>query len=141
MANIVISNASPLFTDDITEIRSFVAGAGGITQGFAFYVDPTTGTALPTDGTSSSKVAVRGIALDTVGAGQAFDGLEKGYVAGLDVSGSSYDALIYVSDTVGRLGTTAGSNSSVAGRVAPLSDKDPVTGKPSKVFYFRPSVI
>lgn len=143
MANIAASsNVGALFVgSSLSEIRSHIAGAGGIALGQAFYVDPTTGTALPTDASASGKYQVRGIALMTVGAGQAFDALERGYVGGLDVSGLAFDALVYVSDTAGKLATAAGTNSSVAGRVAALTDRDSVTGKPSKVLYFRASSI
>jgi hypothetical protein len=124
-----------------THIRSYLAGAGGITQSQTIYLDPTTGTALPTDATAAGKVAARGIALNTAGAGSAVDVLENGYVGGFDVSALAFDALVYLSNTVGKLGTTAGTTSAIVGRVAAMSDRDPSTGKPSKVLYFRSSVI
>lgn len=141
MADLTVTNASPVFTESITEIRTYLAGAGGITAGQSFYLDPTTGTALPTTAGTAGKFQVRGIALDTVGAGQGFDAIIKGYVAGVDVSGLAFDALVYVSNTSGKLADAAGTSSSVAGRVDAMSDRDPSTNKPSKVLYFRPSVI
>ena len=124
-----------------THIRSYLAGAGGITQSQSVYVDPTTGTILPTNGGAAGTAAARGNALNTAGAGHAGDVLENGYVGGFDVSALAYDAVVYLSNTAGKLGTTAGTVSAVAGRVAPMSDRDPVTGKPSKVLYFRSSTI
>jgi hypothetical protein len=141
MADLVLANFAAVFTDDITEIRTQLAGTGGVTIGQPVYLDPTTGTVLPTDGTAAGKVGFRGIAMQTVGAGQGVDVVEKGYVNGFDVSALAFDALVYASNTVGKLGTTAGTNSSVVGRVAALSDRDPVTNKPSKLLYIRPSVI
>lgn len=141
MADLAVSNFGAMFLDDYTKIRSQIAGTGGVTIGQALYTDPTTGTVLPTDGTNAAKVAFRGVAAQTVGAGQGFDVVESGIVNGFDVSALAFDALVYVSNTTGKLGTTAGTNSSIVGRVAALSDRDPVTNKPSKVLYIRPSVI
>lgn len=141
MSDIAVSGPAPIFTCEITEIRSFLAGTGGITAGQSFYTDPTTGTQLPTTSLTSGKYQSRGISLDTVGAGQAFDGVEKGYLNGFDVSALAFDALVYVSDTAGKLATAAGTNSSVVGRVAAMTDRDSASNKPSKVLYFRPSVI
>jgi hypothetical protein len=62
-------------------------------------------------------------------------------VAGFDLSSLAYDALVYLSDTPGKLSTAAGSHSSIAGRVAAMTDRDPVTGKPSKLLFVRPSEI
>lgn len=124
-----------------THVRSYIAGAGGITQSQSFYLDPTTGTILPTNAGAAGTAAARGIALNTAGAGSAVDGLENGYVGGFDVSALAFDAVVYLSNTAGKLSTTAGTTSAIVGRVAALTDRDPVTGKPSKVLYFRSSTI
>lgn len=142
MSDIAVDNVAPIFvTDGPTHIRSQIAGAGGITIGQSIYLDPTTGTVLPTNSATAGKYQFRGVAMETVGAGQAVDVIEQGYVNGFDVSALAYDALVYVSDTAGKLGTAAGTNSSVVGRVAALSDRDPSTSKPSKILLIRPSVI
>lgn len=145
MADITALNPSPLFVDEgHTFIRTGLAGAGGVSFGQSVYLDPTTGTFLPTDGTSSTKVAFRGIVIEPAlgaGAGQAVGVVENGYVAGFDLTSLAYDALVYLSNTVGKLSTTAGTNSSTVGRVASLSDRDPVTNKPSKILYIRPSAV
>lgn len=137
----IIGTVSALFVEK-TRIRSQLAGAGGLANGQLTYTDGTTGTALPTDGTNATKAVFRGVVVNApAGAGYPVDVVEEGYVAGFDVSGLAFGALLYVSDTPGVLSTTAGTNSSVVGRVAALTDKDSVAGKPSKVVYVRPSVI
>jgi hypothetical protein len=122
-------------------IRSQLAGVGGILQGQSVYLDPTTGTILPTAAAIAGKYQARGLSLNSAGPGQAVDVLESGYVAGYDLTALAFDALVYLSDTPGKLSSTAGTNSSVAGRVAASTDRDPVTNKPSKILYVRPSVI
>lgn len=130
-----ISNIGILYKHEGNRVTSFLAGTGGITAGQSFYVDSTTGTALPTTTATANKYQFRGIALETVGAGQAFDGLSEGYVGGYDLSGLAYDALVYAGDTAGTLNTATGTNNVVVGRVCPISDRDPVTGLPSKILY------
>lgn len=144
MSDLAVSNPSAVFAPNITRIRSGLAGTGGVTLGQSVYLDPTTGTYLPTTSATTGKYQFRGIVVGPAqgaGAGQAIDVLEEGYVAGVDVSALAFDALVYVSDTAGKFGTAAGTNSSVAGRVVALSDRDPVSNKPSKILYVRPSVI
>ena len=137
LAVLTIQQIGPIYKHENTRITSFFAGVGGLTAGQAFYVDATTGTALPTTSLTSGKYQFRGIALETIGAGQAFDGIGEGYVGGFDVSALAYDALVYLSDTAGLLATAAGTNTVCVGRVCPMSDRDPATSLPSKVLYVR----
>jgi hypothetical protein len=134
---LTIQQIGPLFKHENTRIFSGLAGTGGITAGQGVYCDPTTGTFLPTTTGTSGKYQFRGIALETVGAGQAFDRIEEGAVGGFDLSALNFDALVYVSDTAGKLATAAGTNTAVAGRVMAMSDRDPATSLPSKVLYVR----
>lgn len=104
-------------------VRTFVAAAA-ITRGQPVYITAA-GTVGVADGNGSSPLnRFRGIALDTVGAGQATDVLQEGEVYGYDLSGMAYDDTAYVSDTAGSLATAAGSTSLVVGKVVPISDKD-----------------
>lgn len=143
MADIALINPSPVMLQ-IDEIKSGFAGAGGLTLGQAVYLDPTTGTYLPTDATNAAKVGFRGIVTSPGvggGPGQAVGITERGYIAGYDLTGLPFDSLVYLSNTPGMLSTTVGATSAVVGRVAPMTDKDPVTGQPSRVLYIRQSVI
>ena len=144
MADLVVGNVSALFVCGITDIRAKVAGQGGVGFGQAVYFDPATGQALPTDARTASKTKFRGIMTGQsagVGLGQAFNCLERGYVAGFDLSALAYDDLIYLSDTPGKLSSTPGTTSVVVGRVDSFTDTDSVTGLPSKMLFIRPTPV
>lgn len=66
----------------------------------------------------------RGIALNGAAAGQAVDYVKRGRVAGMGTAAVNCSAPIYLSDTVGRIATAAGTGSEVIGIVVPMSDKD-----------------
>jgi len=132
--------ASAVFLDE-TFIRSQLAGVGGIIQGQALYTDPATGTALPTVAATAGKFAFRGIAVGRAGFGQGLDVVERGFVAGFDLSALAYDAPVYLSDTPGVLSSTPGTNSAVVGRVVAMTDRDITTGKPSKILFVRPTAV
>lgn len=76
------------------------------------------------DANAAGKHQFRGIFLEAAGSGQGTSLLERGTVGGYDVSGMAYDALVYLSDTVGTLSSTAGTATIVVGRVVPMSDDD-----------------
>ena len=135
--------ASAVFVHDTTRIRSQLAGILGLLVGQAIYTDPATGRTLPTTSATAGKFAFRGIAVNLsaqgAGPGTAVDIVESGYVAGYDLSALAYDAPVYLSDTPGKLSSTPGTISVTVGRVVAMTDKDAVTGLPSKILYVRPS--
>lgn len=146
MADLVWATpASAVYLDDLTRPRGQLAGTGGIGQSQSLYLDPTTGTVLPTTAATSGKFAFRGIAVNLPSGGASKGSpvavVESGFVAGLDLSALNYDALVYLSDTAGTLSSSAGTNSVVVGRVVAMTDKDPVAFTPSKILYVRPSSI
>ncbi len=98
------------------EILPFLAGAS-ITAGQPVYFNTSTGKLAVADGDSASTAQVRGIALKTVASGEECPVLIRGLVAGYALSGLSYDARVYLSDTAGSLDTAAGTVSVVVGRV------------------------
>ncbi len=104
------------------EIHTAIAGAA-ITAGQPVYVD-TNGKAQLGDASAAGTAALRGIALQTVGAGQAFNMCKRGHLEGMGVSGEAYDAPMYLSDTAGSLADAAGTVSLIVGVVAPMTDKD-----------------
>jgi predicted RecA/RadA family phage recombinase len=105
-----------------TVINSYIA-ASAITAGQVVYLD-TSGNVAPADGSAAGTAGTTvGIALKTVGAGQAVDVLKRGRVAGFTLTSQAYGALIYLSDTnTGILGDAAGTVSVVVGRVDAISD-------------------
>lgn len=103
------------------EIVTMIAAAA-ITAGQSVYQDAA-GKADLADASVAGTAGTRGIALQTVGAGQAVDVLKRGYVEGFTLT-QAYDAPIYQSDTAGDLADAAGTVSYLVGIVAPLTDKD-----------------
>jgi len=104
------------------EIYDFIA-TEAITKGQAVY-QLTTGKVGVADANGSGKQQFRGIALSSVGAGQAVSVLVRGHIAGFTVSGLNADVLVYLSDTVGALGTAGGTMTVPVGRVVSLPDND-----------------
>ncbi len=90
--------------------------AAAIEAGQPVYID-SNGKYNLADANAAAADQFRGIALNTVGAGQPVSVMEEGYLYGYTLSGIAYDGLAYVSDTVGELADAAGSTSLVVGRV------------------------
>jgi hypothetical protein len=118
-------------TLNAAKIAPVFAGKGRIFSYIAS-VDITAGTAVRinsngkiegADASDAGTAQFRGIALQSVGAGQPVDVMDEGHITGFTISALAYDAPIYLSAD-GKLGTTAGTVSVVVGRIAPLSDKD-----------------
>lgn len=95
-----------------------------IGAGQVVYADATTGKVGIADGNVAAKDQARGIALQTVGAGQAVDVLQRGHVYGFTLTNQDYEDLLYLSDTVGDMCDDADGSTSnaVVGRVVGLSD-------------------
>ena len=92
-----------------------------ITKGQALY-NTSDGKVGLGDANAAGKQQFRGIALNGGGAGQAISALERGHIAGYDLSGLNADALVYLSDTAGALADGAGTMEVPVGRVVCLSD-------------------
>ena len=99
-------------------IQATLVAAEAITAGNAIRID-TNGKFTKANGTTTTENRIYGIATKTVAAGMPVTGVRKGVIDGFDVSGSAYDAIVYLSDTDGTLGTTAGTVSTIVGRVIP----------------------
>ena len=117
-------------------IRTQLVGPAGVAAGQGICVDPVAGKVAPANTATAGHEQFRGIALETFGPGQGVDVLEEGFIAGYDLSAVPYDALIYVQDSDGVLGTTPGTKTVPVGRVVSLSDRDSM-GNPSKLLYIR----
>lgn len=122
MADITVTPAQVgLVFPKEAHIRSYIAAAA-ITKGNAVYIT-TTGTVNLADASAAGTGQFRGIALQTVGAGQAVDVLHRGEVYGFAISGLNADVRVFTSDTAGALGDAAGTVPATAGRVRCLADK------------------
>jgi len=129
MADITVTAAqvSMLYPRKAETVNLIAAEA--ITAGQAVYQD-TNGKAGVADANASGKQQFRGIALETVGAGSPVSVLIRGHVYGFAVSGMNGDAIAYLSDTAGALGTTNGTMTVNCGRVTCMTD-----GSLTKVLY------
>ena len=113
-----ISVANPMEAKIVTMIA-----VEAITRGQAVY-QTSAGKAGIADANAAGKQQFRGIALETVGAGQTVSVLIEGRLYGFDLSSQDYDAVLYLSDTAGSLADAAGTLSVICGRVMAEPDDD-----------------
>jgi hypothetical protein len=125
--------------DHSTVIASRIAAAA-ITVGQSLFTTTSNGKVDLEDTSSAGKQQFRGIALETVGAGQAVDVLERGLIEGYDLSGMSFDDFAYGQDTPGVIGTTAGTKTVRIGRVVPTTMYDS-SGNIKKLLYVQADMI
>jgi hypothetical protein len=130
MADITVTAAKVGAIYHDADIVDMIA-AEAITAGQAVYQN-TDGKAGVADANATGKKQFRGIALKTVGAGQAVPVLKRGHVEGFSVSSLDGDAIAYLSNTAGALATTAATLTVQAGRVTALPD-----GNLTKVLYIE----
>lgn len=98
-------------------LQATLPAAEAIVAGAPVRID-TAGKFTNANGTTTTENDLYGIATKTVPAGMALTAIRKGVMDGFVLAGA-YWALVYVSDTDGRLGDVAGTASKVAGRVFP----------------------
>lgn len=125
MADVALTAAQIGLVDPIkARTKPYLAGAA-ITKGQVVAMD-TDGTIDPADASAGGGYLfeqVVGVALNAGGAGQAIDVAEDAELYGFTVSGLSAGDLLYLSNTAGALGTTAGDVTVILGRVTALTDK------------------
>lgn len=118
----------PVFPEE-AEIYDGVMGAA-VTAGQLVYWN-TAGNLVLSNGGAAGTAKFAGVALNTVGAGQACSILKKGHLAGYAVSALAYGAGLFVSNTAGAVDDAAGTVSVRIGTVVPLSDS-----ARTKIAYF-----
>lgn len=74
------------------------------------------------DANAAGKQQARGIALQSVGAGQALSVLKEGHVAGFTITQDG-DSQLFLSDTAGAIADAAGTMTVPIGRVVTITDK------------------
>lgn len=123
MADIVVTAAQvAVVYPHNAEIYDFIANEA-INAGQAVYLLTTGKVGLADANAAGQPQQFRGIALKTVGAGQAVSVLKKGWVAGFAVSALNRDAVLYLSDNAGALADTASVTKTVnCGRVMSIPD-------------------
>lgn len=107
------------------EVYSFIAAAA-LSAGDPLYLNSSGNVGLADANATAPAPQFRGIALESVGAGQAVSVLKRGRVpaSALGAGSLAYGAIVYLSDTVGKLADAAGTTSVKAGQVVPLADSD-----------------
>jgi hypothetical protein len=108
--------------DRVEVVESFIQAtlpaAEAIEAGKAVRID-TNGKFTGANGTTTTENRIYGIAIKSVPAGMPVTAIRKGVMDGWDLSGLAYDASVFLSDTDGILGSTAGTVSTLVGRVIP----------------------
>lgn len=127
MANINLVTANRVRVVESIEQMTLPA-AEAITAGMPVRIDTTTGRFTAANGSSAGEARIYGIADKTTPAGLAVTAIRQGVMDGWDLSGLAYDAAVYLSDTDGRLDDTAGTVSTVVGRVIPATSTTLGTG-------------
>ena len=133
MADLTLTAAqiAPVFPHD-AKIFDIIAGVA-VTQGQAVYQNTSGKAAIADANAGSGAERFYGLALRTRGIGLGLSVLKEGHVYGFDLSSLAYGALVYLSDTAGKLADAPSTTNSVpVGMVVPLSDSDL-----TKVLYIR----
>src|SRR5688572_9939603 len=107
--------------DKLEVVQSFIQltlpAAEAIEAGYAVRID-TNGKFTLANATDTTENRIFGIATKSVPAGMALTAVREGNLDGITLTGA-YDSPVYLSDTDGRLGSTAGTVSTIVGRVIP----------------------
>lgn len=116
MSDLALVTADTLHIVESIEQHTAPAGVA-ITAGQVVRLDATTGKWALSDADNAADVGVSYIATKTAAAGLGLTALKKGVLDGYDLAALAFGDLIYISNTAGALGTTAGTTSKVAGDV------------------------
>lgn len=117
MANLALTTAARVRVVESFEQMTLPC-AEAVIAGQAVRIDTTTGKFTLANGSSTTENRIYGIATQSQAAGLAVTAIRRGVLDGFALT-QAYDAAIYLSDTDGMLGDTAGTVSTVVGRVIP----------------------
>lgn len=82
-------------------------------------IDTTTGGWTKANATTAAEARLWGLLVSKDAAGAVGTALRKGVIDGFDLSALAYDAVVYLSNTDGKLADGAGTTNVVVGRVIP----------------------
>ena len=102
------------------EIRDFKE-AETLAVGDTVYITAA-GKALKTNADGVAPLKAQGRGIVTMRTGSTVSVMKKGYLAGYDLSALDYDAQLFLSETAGKLATTAGTIPVPCGRVSCLTN-------------------
>lgn len=131
MADITVTKANVSLLDPIKAVVGTYTAAVAITKGQAVGFD-TDGKVQVADANGTYK-QFRGVALNDADAGHSVEVVHEGEVEGFTVSSLNGDALVYLSNTAGKLADAAGSTSVAAARVVAMPNS-PTNTKVLRVF-------
>lgn len=122
MANLSLVTANKL--EVVESIEQFTeVTAEAVNPGQAARLDTSNGKLTKANATVAAEARILGVAVGSKAntAGEPTTIIRKGVVDGFDLSSLAYDAAVYLSNTDGTLADTAGTVSTVVGRVIPGS--------------------
>jgi hypothetical protein len=134
MADLALVTAARVRVVESIEQATLVA-AETITAGEIVRID-TNGKFTGSNGTTTTENAAYGMAVKSCVAGQAVTAVRRGILDSYELSGMAYWAPIYLSDTDGLPATTAGTVSTIIGRVMPATGQTLGTAA-DKLFYIE----
>lgn len=106
---------------EIVQSYEQLTGPAGeaLTAGQLVRRDTTTGKWVKAQATTAANAKAYGMVTRTVIANEGVTVLKKGIVDGFDLAALAFDADVFLSDTLGAMGTAAGTVSNLIGRVIP----------------------
>lgn len=117
MADLTTSNIRIAY--DTAEAYNYEAASGvSLALGDAVYFD-SSGNLVKSNAGAGGTAKFAGIVVGIIG--QGISVCHGGQIVGFDLSALAYGASVYLSDTAGKLGSTAGTTSVVAGKVVPVN--------------------
>lgn len=131
MADISVTTADRVEVVESILQKTLVA-AEAISAGAPVRID-TAGKFTNANATTTTENRIFGIATRTVAAGEPLTAIRIGVLDGFTFS-QAYDAIIYLSDTDGRLADAAGTVSTIVGRVVP-GTANSIGSNPDKVLF------
>ena len=118
MADLALVTAGKINVIESIE-QATLPAAEDISAGQAVRIDTANGKFTKSNATVAAEARVYGVAVRTVKSGEPVTAVKRGLLDGFDLSALSWDAPIYLSDTDGSFGSTAGTVSTVVGAVFP----------------------
>lgn len=118
MANRDLVTANHVRIVESIEQMTLPAGAA-IVAGAPVRIDTTTGRFVPAAAGTAGNARVWGIASNGAPSGMPVTAVRRGVMDGWDFTSDDYDAPMFLSNTAGRIDNSAGTVSTVIGRVIP----------------------
>lgn len=120
MTNLALITAGDLHVVESIE-QMTLPFAEAVNIGQLVRIDATTGKWTKANGTTTTEAALYGVLVSKDRAGAVGTAIRQGVIDGFDISAMNYWAPVYASDTDGTLADSAGTVSTILGRVIPAT--------------------